>query len=687
MSAWGTTSVAVAEVATAAAPTASKFSFQQLMDEELAHTISHNDEQDDELALARAMQDSMENWSVTETDAQPPAAASDDAHDEDADLAFALKLQAEETAAAAQSTHTSSETASATASATVGVCSTEDEDMALAMQLHEEEIGAVQSEYEAKLEQSRQRMSGKVFLAPRSPPSATYSSTLSLADAAAIVEATSGVTVRLNDSSEEEEDEEEYYETETGNGEGSGGKPRGPFWAVRDKTLKGQGGDKEIVTKHDPEISGRRNVQNLSKHLSSRHATGDLDGMSTTRGAKLKVSNQVFNKLKRSLKKQEPAKGLGSTVEKDTRQTYAKGLDHNTRLTIHRMVNSGVLEEVHGAIRTGKEATVYHAFGTSEVVEDGVGVSPGVKKENRKVEATSTDLGERAPPTLREFAVKVFRTSLDGFKNRTQYIDGDHRFRSFGDRARQNPHKIVRVWAEKEFKNLVRLHRAGIPSPEPWRLENNVLLMEFLGTDGWPAPQLKETNLSPKRMWQCYVQVAMAMVVMFRECKIVHADLSEFNVLYHKSKCFIIDVGQAVQVQHPDAMVHLQRDCVNVSAFFRGVSGVLTPDCLRELITEANEVRRQRGVEEEDDSDDEDVHETGVEATHDDQEEEQHQQQEDNGVEAAVEATRDDQGEEQQEEDNAVLAYVKRDMAWASNQLRFAKRLGDLLAAVPTASS
>ena len=44
-------------------------------------------------------------------------------------------------------------------------------------------------------------------------------------------------------------------------------------------------------------------------------------------------------------------------------------------------------------------------------------------------------------------------------------------------------------------KYLIRIYKAGIPCPEPILLRSHVLLMDFLGVDGWPAPRLKEPTL------------------------------------------------------------------------------------------------------------------------------------------------------------------------------------------------
>lgn len=50
---------------------------------------------------------------------------------------------------------------------------------------------------------------------------------------------------------------------------------------------------------------------------------------------------------------------------------------------------------------------------------------------------------------------------------------------------------MVRLWAEKEMRNLMRMYSAGLPVPQPILLRSHVLMMSFVGKDGWPAPKLK----------------------------------------------------------------------------------------------------------------------------------------------------------------------------------------------------
>jgi RIO kinase 1 len=55
---------------------------------------------------------------------------------------------------------------------------------------------------------------------------------------------------------------------------------------------------------------------------------------------------------------------------------------------------------------------------------------------------------------------------------------------------------------------------------------------------------------------------------MFHICKLVHADLSEYNILYHNGHLWIIDVSQSVEHDHPSAFDFLRNDIKNVEEFF-----------------------------------------------------------------------------------------------------------------------
>jgi len=467
-------------------------------------------------------------------------------------------------------------------------------DVALAMQLQEEEEAA----WEHFQNTEGRHLNGKVSIRPRfqrqSPPRSGSEQTrlFSADDAEELSAEHASLRKALEDVARQNAQKEK----------------RRPPWPVRNKNLKGQGGDEEIITKHDKVTSGRKNWERLQGDA----VPGSVG--SCTSKAQFLLSNKVYNSLRNDLKKQRGVvKGLGATVERDAKQTYSKGLDQKTRLILQKLVNSELLDSVNGVVRTGKEAVIYHASGyfdgtamtendfigetsnldeTSDVTlseqdaleEDGWSVVKRRRDESRKhkkevIEDVKFD----------EFAVKVFKTTLNEFKNRLEYVKGDYRFRDVDSLTNQNPRKVVKIWAEKEIRNLSRVRKAGIPCPFPVRLVNNVLVMEFIGKDCFPAPQLREVEMTEKRCLKCYAQVTSLMYALMALCGLVHADLSEYNILYMNGKLFLIDFGQAVRLDHPNADKFLSKDCTNITTFFRnhGLPTTLEPEELAEMLKDA----------------------------------------------------------------------------------------------------
>ncbi|CAN0384898.1 unnamed protein product, partial [Hapterophycus canaliculatus] len=69
--------------------------------------------------------------------------------------------------------------------------------------------------------------------------------------------------------------------------------------------------------------------------------------------------------------------------------------------------------------------------------------------------------------------------------------------------------------------------------------------MDFLGKGGWPAPRLRDVQLGPKKMKQdAYIQCVIGMRNMYQKCRLVHGDLSEYNLLYMEGLLIFIDVSQ-----------------------------------------------------------------------------------------------------------------------------------------------
>lgn len=218
------------------------------------------------------------------------------------------------------------------------------------------------------------------------------------------------------------------------------------------------------------------------------------------------------------------------------RKTEGEVFDRQTLMVLHKFLTHGVLRSLDFPVSTGKEANVFR------------GTTPGGGL----------------------VAVKIFRVNTSTFKHVLQYIQGDERFEGVtGDKR-----ALVHAWTQKEFRNLVRLAEAGVPVPEPIKALQNVLVMEYLGVKEGPWPSLKEARIEDyRRLW---TQLSEDYVKAYNTAELVHADLSEYNVLLEgaggaddKTRARIIDVGQAVLKNHPMAQEFLDRDLKNLSAFFK----------------------------------------------------------------------------------------------------------------------
>ena len=304
--------------------------------------------------------------------------------------------------------------------------------------------------------------------------------------------------------------------------------------------------------------------------------------------AKMNFSHSVSNTVSKMQNLEIKKRTLHTS--RDDRATSEQCLDPRTRLMLFKMLSNGLLDGIDGCLSTGKEANVYYA-------------KAGAKSQ--------------APEGVTEFAVKIYKTSILVFKDRDKYVSGEHRWRrgyckfiinhgtfplldhfqgnvlltnSFSllcTIGKSNPRKMVKVWAEKELRNYRRIYAAGIPCPAPIFLKAHILLMEFLGSNGWPSPRLKDANLGEKHMREAYVQTILIMRHLYQKCKLVHGDLSEYNLLWHKSKIYVIDVSQSVETDHPSALDFLRKDASNVNDFFAkaGNLNVMNTRQLFEFIT------------------------------------------------------------------------------------------------------
>lgn len=212
----------------------------------------------------------------------------------------------------------------------------------------------------------------------------------------------------------------------------------------------------------------------------------------------------------------------------DDRKSVDEVFDKQNLMRIYKLMSDGVIDKFDFPVSTGKEGNVYRAS-----TKDG-----------------------------KFLAVKIYRTSTGTFGDMWKYIVGDPRFKGISS----NRKRLILSWAAKEFLNLKLLHRARVRVPEPVVQHKNIVVMEYIGDEVEPARQLKylepEDPEGLSRKILAYVRLA------YQKAKLVHCDLSEFNILMFRGEPVIIDVGQGVLIAHANAEEWLERDVRNIARYF-----------------------------------------------------------------------------------------------------------------------
>lgn len=139
-------------------------------------------------------------------------------------------------------------------------------------------------------------------------------------------------------------------------------------------------------------------------------------------------------------------------------------------------------------------------------------------------------------------------------------------------------------WMAHEFATLQRLHEAGLPVPRPIAMGSNVLLMAYVGDAERAAPTLDQVALERNEaaaLWARLIDAVGRMLAL----RIVHGDLSAYNVLYWDGAPTIIDFPQVVD-PHDNAAARalFERDVARLAKHFArfgvAVDGAAVADAL-----------------------------------------------------------------------------------------------------------
>jgi RIO kinase 1 len=208
---------------------------------------------------------------------------------------------------------------------------------------------------------------------------------------------------------------------------------------------------------------------------------------------------------------------------------------------LRALLEDGLVQEVVRPLKSGKEAAVFIV-----VAED------------------------------QRCAAKVYKQAHQrNFRQRQDYVEG----RSGGDSREQRAmsrgsrfgkQASEEAWQTAEVRAMNTLAAAGVRIPRPRALlEGGILLMDLVcGADGEPAPQIATVRYRRDEAVRTHLIIMHQIAGMLR-AGLVHADLSEFNILAAADGPIIIDLPQAVDAaRNNNAKRLLLRDVANVTRFF-----------------------------------------------------------------------------------------------------------------------
>ncbi|MBY9000216.1 MAG: hypothetical protein KGD64_04825 [Candidatus Heimdallarchaeota archaeon] len=181
----------------------------------------------------------------------------------------------------------------------------------------------------------------------------------------------------------------------------------------------------------------------------------------------------------------------------------------------------------------------------------GVGRAKGVGKESDIYYAI--DFEEN------EIMLKINRTGRASFqqvKKRRDLLKGKFHYSVFS---------LAELSAKREFEILTKLQDSKLPIPKVLGHNRHIFAMNIIeGQELINVQNLKK----PLKTLEKIIKYAK---VLYNEYHIVHADLTEYNILYDENKdsIAIIDFPQAIGTDHPDADIILERDFAHLFDYFR----------------------------------------------------------------------------------------------------------------------
>ncbi|HET9988658.1 MAG TPA: RIO1 family regulatory kinase/ATPase [Kofleriaceae bacterium] len=203
------------------------------------------------------------------------------------------------------------------------------------------------------------------------------------------------------------------------------------------------------------------------------------------------------------------------------------------------LLDDGVIDEVLGRLKSGKEANI--------------------------------SLVRRGDVVM---AAKVYKDrATRSFKNNSDYKEGRKVRNSRTQRAIDSGGRFGRDAAEQAWKSaeadaLYKLEGSGVRVPAPVMFYEGVLLMELVrDAEGRPAPRLIDVSIERDAAMGIFADL-VAQIISMLCCDLIHGDLSPYNILAAADGPTIIDFPQVISAVHSSrAEYFFLRDFANVVRF------------------------------------------------------------------------------------------------------------------------
>jgi len=159
------------------------------------------------------------------------------------------------------------------------------------------------------------------------------------------------------------------------------------------------------------------------------------------------------------------------------------------------------------------------------------------------------------------------------FANAAQYTEGRVILNGQARRAVAKKTEMGRTietafWVDHEFEVLSNLHYTGCDVPEVFVCTEQAILMEYIGGEEGPAPQLQHAPIAQDEVPVLRDRL-LGDIEQYLANDVVHGDLSAFNVLYRPGRLTVIDFPQAVDPRfNAHARRLLTRDLSNLAKYF-----------------------------------------------------------------------------------------------------------------------